>query len=172
MASAAQCAKRIDLKERRFRELVDLGVFERAARGDYDIDEITVTYIRKLRAEAAGRADSAASLTKERVRIARANANVAERKDHAEEGKLVDLEAVATAWNIERSVVREKLLSLGGELQGPLDMIPGVDAANIVEGKAREILLELSEPDALVRRAARAGVEADTPKKKDGDKDG
>jgi phage terminase Nu1 subunit (DNA packaging protein) len=158
MASAAQCAKHIDLKERRFRDLVDEGVFKRATRGNYNLDEIRTIYIRRLRAEAAGRADSATGLTEERTRLTRATANTAERRDRAEAGKLVDIDAVAAVWDMERAVVRERLLTMGGELQGPVDMIPGVDAAIIIDGKAREILLEFSDAGAIIRRAARAAI--------------
>jgi hypothetical protein len=61
---------------------------------------------------------------------------------------------VVALVNVEHSVVRERLLSAGGELQGELDMIPGHDAAAIVDRKNREILFELSDPNALVRRAS------------------
>jgi hypothetical protein len=65
MATVAQCAKHIDLKERRFREMIDQGIFKRRPRGDYDIDAITIIYVRRLRAEAAGRADNSATLTEQ-----------------------------------------------------------------------------------------------------------
>jgi hypothetical protein len=155
MASAAECAVFIDLSERRFREMLDQGIFKRSPRGQYDLKTVVITYVRRLRAEAAGRADSSAGLTQERTRLAHAVANKAERRDRIEQGRLVDVDAVAKLVDVERSVVRERMLSMGGELQGSLNMIPGADAALVVDSKARDILLELSEPNALVRRAAR-----------------
>jgi terminase small subunit / prophage DNA-packing protein len=152
MASAAQAAQHIDLSERRFREMLDQGIFKRRPRGDYDLDVVRVAYIRKLRAAAEGRADGSANLTDQRTRLAKATANRAERKDQVDAGRLVDIDAVATLVGIDQSVVRERMLSMSGELQGEL----GAEGAAVVDGKAREILLELSDPDSLVRRAAYA----------------
>jgi len=150
MASAAQCAKHIDLSERRFREMLDQGIFKRAARGDYSLDTVRIAYIRKLRAAAEGRADSSATLTEQRTRIAMAKANNEERKDRRDAGQLIEIGAVTKLVNVERSVVHEKLLGMSGKLQGLI----GAEHAARVDDEAREILTELSNPDDLVRRAA------------------
>ena len=174
MASAAQCAKHIDLSERRFREMLDQEIFKRATRDAYNLDVIRITYIRHLRVVAEGRADSSAGLTEARTRHERAKANVAERKDAADAGKLVDVDKLVMLHNVERSVVREKLLSLSGELQGDL----GAEGAALVDSKCREALLELSDANSLMRRAARvaAGLgdvhdAAVAARKKDDDED-
>jgi hypothetical protein len=172
MATAVAAAKHIFLSESRFNQLARTGIWEPAKKGrDYNLDRLREIAFTQLRDELRGRGDHATGLTEERTRLARAKANGAEREDLAAQGKLIDIDAVATVWNSERSVVKESLLTMGGELQGPLDMIPGAEAAAIVDSKAREILTELSDPDSIVRRAARvaAGLEdlqASTPKKK------
>ena len=110
----------------------------------------------------------------ERTRLMRAKANVAERHDRAADGELVNVKKLVMLHNVERSVVREKLLSLAGEVQGDI----GAEGAALVDMKCREALLELSDANSLMRRAARveAGLgdlhdAAVAARKKDDDED-
>jgi len=173
--ATAAAAKHIFVSESRFHQQVNAGTFERAkTRGGYDLDVIREIAFKTLRAEIHRRGDNAPGLTEERTRHARAVANITERKDQAGAGKLVDVDRLVILHNVERSVVREKLLSLGPELQGDL----GVEGAALVDSKCREALLELSDANSLMRRAARvdAGLgdlhdAAVAARKKDGDED-
>jgi terminase small subunit / prophage DNA-packing protein len=150
MASAAQAAKHIDLSERRFREMLDQDIFKRRPRGDYNLDVIRIAYIRNLRAAAEGRADGSANLTDQRTRLTKATADRAERRAALDAGKLVDIDDMVKLQSIENSVVRERLLSASGELQGSI----GVENAEIVDSKLCEILTELSDANSIKRRAA------------------
>ena len=96
--------------------MVDAGIYKRSPRGDYSLDVIREVSFKRLRDELRVRGESAAGLTTERTRFAKATANIAERKDQAAAGKLIDVDKLVVLHNVERSVVREKLLSLSGEL--------------------------------------------------------
>jgi hypothetical protein len=154
MATAAQCAKHIFVSASRFHQMVDAGIFKRSVRGNYDLDVIREAAFKRLRDEVHARADSSATLTEQRTRIAKANANAAERKDRTDAGKLIEIGAVVKLVGVERSVVHEKLLGVAGKLQGLI----GPEHAALVDDECRETLLELSNPNDLVRRAARVAA--------------
>jgi phage terminase Nu1 subunit (DNA packaging protein) len=150
MASAAQCARHIFLSERRFHQMVDAGIFKRSPRGSYNLDVIREVAFKRLRDEVNARGDNSNTLTEQRTRIAKAKANNEERKDRRDAGELVEIGAVTKLVNVERSVVHDKLLGMGGKLQGQI----GIEHAALVDTEAREILTELSDADDLVRQAA------------------
>jgi hypothetical protein len=160
MATAAQAARHICISETRFHQRLNSGSIKRDKRGNYDLDAIRDGEFKRLRDKLRARGDgnNANGLTAERARLMAAKANTAVREDLAGAGKLVDIRAVVKLINAERAIVREHLATLGGVLQGPLDMIPGTEAAAMLDDRAREIMLELSDPDSLVRRAARVAV--------------
>jgi hypothetical protein len=55
MATVAEASKHIFIVDRRFRELMAAGVFERQAKGEHDLDDVRRRYILHLRAIASGR---------------------------------------------------------------------------------------------------------------------
>jgi hypothetical protein len=107
------------------------------------------TIVAALEAAAEGRSGGL-DLTDERATYTREIAARERRKNAEAEGRLVDVDDMVRLQSIDNSVVRERLLSLPGALQGEL----GVEGANAVDGKVREILLELSDPNSYARRLA------------------
>src|ERR1700676_1856444 len=102
MATIAVVAKHIKLSERHFKTQVDAGIFPRAKRGQYDLEEITHIRIDRLIAAAEGRADSSSGLTEQRTRQARATANRAERRNLTEAGEIVSINDMVRLQSIEK----------------------------------------------------------------------
>jgi hypothetical protein len=107
------------------------------------------TVFNAFMADAEGRSGGL-DLTDERATYTREIAARERRKNAEAEGRLVDVEGMVQLQSIENSIVRERLLSAPGELQGSI----GVEHAEIVDAKLREILSELSDADSIARRAA------------------
>jgi phage terminase Nu1 subunit (DNA packaging protein) len=81
MATIAECAKHLNLSERRVIELLEAGVVERKDRGAYDFDVVRVSYIRYLRQRALGtreRSDAELERAQDEARLAKAKADKAE----------------------------------------------------------------------------------------------
>jgi phage terminase Nu1 subunit (DNA packaging protein) len=114
MAKLAEAAAHIDLKERRFRQLVQAGVIPRSAPGgSYDLDEVRVAYIRYLREQAAGRVgvDPKADAVAANVRWKAALAELLELRLRKEAGDLLDRNDVGEVWG--RIMIGTRNLVLG-----------------------------------------------------------
>src|SRR5262245_17532784 len=101
MAKLAEAAHHIDLKERRFRQLIQAGVFQRPkAGGSYDLDEVRVAYIRYLREQAAGRvgANPKTDAVAANVKWRQANTRLLELRLRKEAGDLLDRDDVSDCW--------------------------------------------------------------------------
>jgi phage terminase Nu1 subunit (DNA packaging protein) len=78
MATIAECAKHLNLSERRVIELLEAGVFERQDRGAYDLGVVRVAYIRYLRQRALGareRTDAELERAMDEARLTKARAD-------------------------------------------------------------------------------------------------
>jgi phage terminase Nu1 subunit (DNA packaging protein) len=113
------------------------------------------TIVALIRADERGKSGGL-DLTDERAKFTKEQTARERRKNAEAEGALVRIEDMVTLQSIENSVVRERLLSMPGELQGEL----GFEGSEAVDTKIREVLLELSDTDSIRRRAAykRAGL--------------
>jgi phage terminase Nu1 subunit (DNA packaging protein) len=107
------------------------------------------TIVALIRADERGKS-AGLDLTDERAKFTQEQTARERRKNKEAEGKLVDIDSMVQLQRIENSVVRERLLSAPGELQGSI----GFEHAEIVDEKLREILLELSDTNSIKRRAA------------------
>ena len=155
MAKQSECAEWLDISERRFRELLDEGVIERADKGAYDLKTVVQQYVRNLREIAAGRGggESQANKAGEDARLARARADKAEMELAEARGLLVPVDQFSDALNAAVQIMRTRVLAI------PTKVAPRVGAKDIAaaEGVIRaevfEALKELSTVQ--VRSAAR-----------------
>lgn len=118
MASQADVAEHLDLSDRSIRELRDKGVFRDNGRGQWDLQECRIAYIRHLRERAAGRVDEngddadgfnlkrerALLIREQRERVAIANAK--------ERGELVPLADFNAAVLSVIALVKGRLLRI------------------------------------------------------------
>ena len=119
MATIAECAAHLDMGERNLIELISRGVVERRpGRGQYDLDEVRLAYIRHLRGVAAGRkpddgeAIPTSALDAHRERLMAARADRAELNLALERGELLPAEQVADAWQYAVGTMKQKLLAV------------------------------------------------------------
>lgn len=154
MATQAECAEWLDLSERRFRELIDEGVFERADKAGYDLKSVVHQYVRNLRAVAAGRGGGEAQHDKatEDTRLARARADKAEMELAEARGQLVPADEIADALNAAVQIMKTRVLAI------PTKAAPRVGAKDVaaaekaIRDEVVEALQELSKIE--VRAAA------------------
>lgn len=175
MATIAVAADHLGMSERNFKTLLDTGVIKRADRGNYDLRTVVHSYTKHLREIKQGiEGGGKSKLSDARARKELAHAESAERENEIESGKWVKFEH-ATAWMIRDIItMKERLLSLSGEMSSVLDTAQ----CDALDDKIREALTELSTPDTFMQldksynaeaRAAKE-IKARARKKTEGDK--
>lgn len=127
MATQAECADWLDISERRFRELIDEGVIERADKSAYDLKTVVKQYVRNLRNVAAGRGGGEAQANKadEDARLARARADKAEMELAEARGILIPADQIGDAINSAVQIMRTRMLAV------PTKAAPRVGAKDI-----------------------------------------
>ncbi|MGD9766864.1 MAG: hypothetical protein AB7U62_04400 [Pseudolabrys sp.] len=159
MATQVQAAQHIDLGERRFRELIEAGVFERRPAGQYDLDTVRIAYIRHLREVAAGRgADNDARLSDARVLLTLEQRENIALKNAAVRGDVVSVEEVGKQVERVFTVVRERLLAIPGKIADALVGGERVDIETRLTDEISEALDELHDPVGIADRSRGIGA--------------
>lgn len=107
-------AQVLGLHERTIRDLVDKKIIPRATSEGYPMATCVAAYCAHEREVAAGRggASGVSTLTAERARLAREQADAAALKNAALRGDLVDAAAVERTWTATLAAVRARFLSV------------------------------------------------------------
>jgi phage terminase Nu1 subunit (DNA packaging protein) len=114
MAKLTEAAAHIDLKERRFRQLIETGVFKRPkSPSGWDLDEVRVTYIRYMREQAAGRvgANPKTDAVAANVRLKTVQADLVNLRYQKETDQVLDRGTVEQTWQGHVLDVRNTILS-------------------------------------------------------------
>jgi phage terminase Nu1 subunit (DNA packaging protein) len=137
-ASAIDLARLIGVTDRTVRELAKKGIVVKAGRGLYRVEASVLGYCNHLREIAAGRSD-APSLTGQRIRLAKEQADAQALKNAALRGELVDAAAVDREWQEIVRAVRSRMLAIPSRLQH-------LTAADVsaLDREIRDALTELS----------------------------
>ncbi len=141
----AAVAQLLKLTERRVQQLVQDGVLPRPVKRAYDPVACVHAYIDYLRRLALGAGEM--SLTDERTRLTKLQADLAEIELRKAKGDMIDSRKAMKSWGGVVSAVRQRLLGL------PTRLAPVVAARSIPQAKERleiaihEVLQELSDPD-------------------------
>jgi phage terminase Nu1 subunit (DNA packaging protein) len=158
MATIAAAARHVDLSERRFKELLDEGVFERRETAGYVLDEVRELYIRHLRKAAAGRGDGDAAVSASRIALMDEQREGHAIKNSLARRELVHVDDVGHEVEREYAVVRERLLTIPGKLAASLvDADRPTIEAKLLE-EISEALDELHDP---LKVAGAAAAEAE-----------
>ena len=120
MPSQADAAAHLDLSPVRLRALIREGVLPAQRRGDFDVDELRIAYIRYLRKRSVGRPSAAAlggapgdnELLEVKLRIERARAAEIEQRAAERAGHLIELAAVIAHNTQVLQAVNQAVMSL------------------------------------------------------------
>ncbi len=129
------------------RSQADQGFIIRApTRGRYVQRESVRRYCEHLRQMASGRGDpgSAQSLAKERARLAREQADLANLKARQIRGELVDAGEVEARWKATLTNVRSGMLAVPSRVRGRLPHLT-VAEVEAVDREIRDALTELAD---------------------------
>lgn len=141
-------AKVLKVNDRTVRDLHERGLVVKLKRGKYDLCASVSLYVEHLRDVASGRGDedSSISLTQERARLTREQADERELRNKALRGDLVSAEAVKREWVDVLRVVRSKILAVPSRVRQSLAHLTAHDVAEI-DDELRRALEELANGD-------------------------
>jgi phage terminase Nu1 subunit (DNA packaging protein) len=163
--SQAEVATHIDMGARRFQELLDEGVIPRQKTTSYNLDDVRQTYIRHLRALAAGQGTGGGiTLAGERALLAREQRETATLRNAVSRGDFVSLAKVERKLVALFSVMREQALTLPGKSADALQPHSALDRAEIFDvlhAEVCEMLENLSVTDVTSARAKPVDRDAD-----------
>lgn len=157
MATQAECARWMDISERRFRELVSEGVIDKADAGQYDLQTVIHQYVRHLREVAAGRssdADVAKRKADAEARRAVALAGKAELEEAELRRELVPVAQVAEPFAAAVMLMKTRLLSIPTKSAPQIGARDVAVAERIIRDEVHAALKELSEVEIVGAEAA------------------
>jgi len=128
-------------------QLVKRGIAIRLGRNSYDLEQSTRNYVKHLRGVASGRGsdEHSLTLTGERARLARAQADAQELKNAALRKELVKADEVERRWSDILRNLRARILAVPSRLRGALDLSPEQVAR--IDRELRDALAELGRGD-------------------------
>ena len=144
------------------------GLFDRTGRGQYCVDDCVAAYIRFLRESLKGDGES---LTEERTRLVRAQADREELDLEVARGNNLPIDIIKTFWQSVIGSVRSKMLAIASTLKTKYphlenDVIVSIDEA------IRDALTEASQtgiPSKLSRPLGRYNGDAPPAEENDGE---
>lgn len=121
-------------------DLVKRGLVIRLGRDAYDLERSVNAYVTHLRGLAAGwgSGEQAASLTAERARLAKEQADAQAMKNAVQRGELVAADEVAREWGDVLRRVRARILAAPSRLRQELALAP--DVAEAFDRELRDCL--------------------------------
>lgn len=142
--SAAFLSKVLGLTIRRIRQLAAEGVIQKAGRGRYPLAESVQRYIGLI--DSGGRGDGKVlDYHRERTRLTRIRADVAEVEERERRGLLIPAPLIERAWTQILTLVRQRILALPDRAAARLQDAETIGAKRaVLKELAQEILEELS----------------------------
>jgi phage terminase Nu1 subunit (DNA packaging protein) len=141
--SGPELAKLLGVHERTIRDLAKDGYVVKIGRSAYDRDASITRYCTHLREIAAGRGGESGvmTLTAERARLAREQADSAAIKNAAARGELVPATQVAATWRTIMTGVRARILAVPSRVRLALPHMTRAEV-EIIEREVRDALTE------------------------------
>ena len=139
----------LDISPAMLTELKRRGIARHLGHDAWDLEETVRAYVQSLRQTASGRGgeQAALTLTGERARLARVQADAVELKNAQARGELVKVEEVTRAWSDILRTVRSRALAVSSRLR----QSHALDAATAeaIDRELRAALTELGEGGAV-----------------------
>lgn len=140
MATQSEIAGRLGMNPLNVGKYIKAGIITAKPKGEYDLDEVTLEFIKHLREKAAGRSTD---LSEERARLAKEQADGKEMENAITRGELVYIDDISSRFENALIRVRTRLLAI------PTEIAPEVvSSASVVEAQEtieRAILGALNE---------------------------
>lgn len=148
--SAPELASLFSATVQTITKLAREGIVVRTSRGKYDREKSITNYVCHLRDTAAGRGGASAveSLSDERARLAKEQADHAALKNAQLRGELVPKSDVLATWSSMASDIRAGMLAVPSRVQQRLAGLTTVDVETI-DAEIREALKTLGEDGEL-----------------------
>ena len=141
-----EIAQLLKLTERRVQQLVREGVLPTPTRGIYHPVKCVHGYIDYLKGISDGTGE--ATLTDERTRLIRTQADLAEIDLMKARGELIPTSKARAAWTVVIQGIRQKLLAIPTRLAARVASVKSIpQAKEIIEEAVREVLNECTNPD-------------------------
>jgi len=172
MATATEAGNHIFISPSRFRDLIGVGTITRMAAGRYSLDKVREEYCKNAQKVMQGRAaDSGATLSAQRARLATAQAEGAELRNAVSRGDFIALKLVETSLAALFSTIRENVLTLPGKAADALTPHTPQDRLaiyGILRSECRDLLTGLSSPEVVSQARATEAAATDDADTADG----
>lgn len=151
----------LDVSHETLRKQVNKGVIEKLGRGRVPFLDAIRSYLSELRATAAGRGgvDDSANLSRERARLATAQAEAQELKNAAAKGELIPALQVEALWATEFNRIRTALLAVPSRVATKNGHLSREDV-NAIDAEIRRALTQLGHGHDESRADPGAGADA------------
>ncbi len=159
-------AKLLKLSERRIQQLAKEGVIPKAERGKYDLIGSVQGYIDYLKAKVGGEF-TAEEVLKNKNKLLKAKAELAEIDKMKASGELIPKEEVKRTWLELVQKVKQKLLSIPNKVAPVVVTIKSINEIKLIlQDKIYEALYEISSDDRSVAKNNESNKPTATPKNK------
>ena len=143
-------AKLLKLSERRIQQLAKEGVIPKAERGKYDLVNSVHGYIDYLKAKAGGEF-TAEEVLKNKNKLLKAKAELAEIDKMKASGELIPKEEVKKSWLELVHKLKQKLLSIPNKVAPVVVTVKSINEIKlIIQDKIHEALYEISSDEGSV----------------------
>ena len=159
-------AKLLKLSERRVQQLAKDNIIPKAERGKYDLVSSVHGYVDFLKAKAGGDF-TAEEVLKNKNKLLKAKAEIAEIERMKATGELIQKEEVKSTWLELINKVKQKLLSIPNKVAPIVVTIKNTSEIKLIlQDKIYEALYEITSDDRSVEQDNESNKTTSTPKNK------
>ena len=159
-------AKLLKLSERRVQQLAKDNIIPKAERGKYDLVSSVHGYIDFLKAKAGGDF-TAEEVLKNKNKLLKAKAEIAEIEKQRATGELIPKEEVKRTWLELIHKIKQKLLSIPNKVAPVVATVKNISEIKLIlQDKLYEALYEITSDDRSVEQDNESNKTTSTPKNK------
>ena len=159
-------AKLLKLSERRVQQLAKDNIIPKAERGKYDLVSSVHGYIDFLKAKAGGDF-TAEEVLKNKNKLLKAKAEIAEIEKKKATGELIPKEEVKRTWLELIHKIKQKLLSIPNKVAPVVATVKNISEIKLIlQDKLYEALYEITSDDRSVEQDNESNKTTSTPKNK------
>ena len=159
-------SKLLKLSERRIQQLAKDNIIPKAERGKYDLVSSVHGYIDFLKAKAGGDF-TAEEVLKNKNKLLKAKAEIAEIEKQKATGELIPKEEVKRTWLELVHKIKQKLLSIPNKVAPVIVTVKNINEIKLIlQDKLYEALYEITSDDRSVAKNNESTKTTATPKNK------